>query len=168
MLTSSPPIGPISVAHSSPVVGCHAKSVGLRWPYVNSCGLWSSRPTNDCRRGLNRRRGRAVPCRIAVQVLREDAHARVVDGVVLVVIIGRHVDVAVGPEHGAARDRPALDPVVGLEHLANVCELRAFEPPPCECQRRSRVGVALHVVEVDETIRCELRMHGDRLQVGGL
>ena len=129
MLISSPPIGPISVAHSSPVVGCHAKSVVLRWPYVNSCGLWSSRPTNGLSAGnRSRRRGRADLADVAVQVLREDPHARVVDRVVLVVIVDRQVDHAVGPEHGAARDRPTLNPVVGLEHLADVGELRALEP----------------------------------------
>ena len=51
------------------------------------------------------------------EMLREDPHARVVDGVVSVVIVDRQVDHAVGPERGAAGERAALDPRVGDENL---------------------------------------------------
>ena len=76
---------------------------------------------------------------VAVQVLREDRHARVVRGVVPDVIVERQIDHAVRPERSAARDRPALNPGVGLEDLLHVDERRAVEPRPCERERRHRL-----------------------------
>ena len=105
---------------------------------------------------------------VVVELLREQRLAAAVLAVVLEVIVHREIDRAVGPEHRAARHRAARNPGVGDEQLLHVEQRIAVEPRARKRTREHAVRAFLHVVEVHEVVRRELRVHGDRPQRSGV
>jgi hypothetical protein len=106
------------------------------------------------------------PFSAPTKLKREQRLVAAVTAVVLDVIVDREIDHAVGAERRAPGHRPAGNPRVGLEDLPHIAQRIALEP--CARERAPElVAALLDVVQIDEPVRGELRMHDYGLQRAG-
>ena len=150
MLISSPPFGPFSFSHISPVTGCMARPSALRWPEGIHLGL---------RARLSRKR---VIRRNASVVSDAEDLAALVAGVlrevrILLVAAGRrHVEHAVFAERDARRAGRVED-----EDVFDVGECLAVEARARDGDRAALVVERFRVPEIQEFVLGKLWMERD-------